>query len=134
MQFEAVKPTHRAFNPLCQTGKHVVAVYTPVVANSYSGTVDKGYAAALTEADGMQEEHNGHEDAVFELYKTAVRQLSGTFVFQMNADAVQVKVLEIAESPEVAEHPDGHHFAPGHFLSKKNGTTGTRIYSATQRK
>jgi hypothetical protein len=116
MQFEAVKPTLCAFTPLCQAGKHFVArVHTLIVANGYFGTVDKGYAATLTEADGIQEEHNGHEDAVFELYKTAVRQLSGKFVFQMNADVVQVKVLEFAESPEVVEYPDGHHFALGHF-------------------
>jgi hypothetical protein len=45
MQFEAVKPAHRAFTPLCQTGKHFVAGYTLVVANGYFGTVDKSYAA-----------------------------------------------------------------------------------------
>jgi hypothetical protein len=104
MQFEAVKPAHRAFTPLCQTGKHFVAGYTLVVANGYFGTVDKSYAAALTEADGIQEKHKGYEYAVFELYKTAVRQLPGKFVFQVNADVVQVKVLEIAESTEVVEH------------------------------
>jgi hypothetical protein len=34
---------------------------------------------------------------------------------EMNADVVQVKVLEIAESPEGVEHQDGHNFALGHF-------------------
>jgi hypothetical protein len=85
------------------------------VANDYFGTVDKGYTAALTDADGIQEEHKGYKDAVFELYKTTVRRLSGNFVFQMNADVVQVKVLEIAESSERVEHQDGHNFALGHL-------------------
>jgi hypothetical protein len=49
------------------------------------------------------------------LYKTAARQPSGKFVFQVNTDVVQVKVLEIAESTEVVEHQDGHNFALGHF-------------------
>jgi hypothetical protein len=62
----------------------------------------------LTEADGIQEKHKGYEYAVFELYKTSVRQLPGEFVFQVNADVVQVKVLEIAERTEVVEHQDGH--------------------------
>jgi hypothetical protein len=42
MQFEAVKPAHRAFTPLCQTGKHFVAGYTLVVSNSYFGTATCG--------------------------------------------------------------------------------------------
>jgi hypothetical protein len=33
----------------------------------------------------------------------------------VNADVVQVKVLEIAERTEVVEHQDGHNFTFGHF-------------------
>jgi hypothetical protein len=46
-----------------------------------ANVLGKSYAAALTEADGIQEKHKG-EDAVFELYKTAERQLPGKFVFR----------------------------------------------------
>jgi hypothetical protein len=57
---------------LGQLHKNPVAINAFVVADGNFGTVNKGYARAFAETNGVQKEHHGYEYTVFKLNKTIV--------------------------------------------------------------
>ena len=68
-----------------------------VVTNGNFGAVYECNFGAFTKIDSVQKEYHWHENAMFNLNKSVVRQCFRKFFFQMHTDIVQIKMFKIFE-------------------------------------
>ena len=114
MQFEANEPAHRAFAFGCHIPEHPHRPLTLVVDHGEACAVHEADACALTEAGKFQEHHQRHEAARHKFDKSVVRDSLWEQVFPMLAHAVQVIMLEVAETVEMECDDDGDDFGLTH--------------------
>ena len=103
MQFESVAPSHRPLPVSGKTGKNLFGIPAQVVAYGYHGGVHEGDASTAPEGVEVQEEHHLEEHPALQFHEAVVGHRIREVTLEVDADEVQVVVLEIVECAEM-EH------------------------------
>ena len=114
MQFESVAPSHRPLPVSGKTGENLVGIPAQVVAYGYHGGVHEGDASTAPEGVEVQEEHHLEEHPALQFHEAVVGHRIREVTLEVDADEVQVVVLEIVECAEMEHNQNRHNLAVGH--------------------
>ena len=114
MQLESVAPPHRPLSISGKTGEDPVGIPAQVVAYWYHGGVHKGDTSAPPERVEVQEEHHLEEHPALQFHEAVVGHRIREVMLEVDADEVQVVVLEIVECAKMEHNQDRHNLAVGH--------------------
>ena len=114
MQFEAVKPAHRAFANGSNIFENPVSLYAFIFANCHFCGVNESNSRAFSETNQFEKKCEMEHYFALKFNKTIVKQKVVEFVLQMFVNIKEIKMFQIPETAIVKTNHNGNNFGIGH--------------------